>query len=261
MNRVVIAKGKNIAKRTFAALQVLSPKLPEKGSRILIKPNLVEPMPRDSGAITRPETIEGIIQFLGKDYEIIVGEGAGIYETEECFEKAEYYKILSKYDVKIINLNKGLFVEVELDGKAWEKAEVAKLALESYIISAAVLKEHAFEVTLSLKNIMGILKPSGYPTKAYIHKEDEEEIWAERLCDLLLKVRPNLAVIDCTTGMYGSHLYGELKNFDLTIVSEDALAADLIGARILGHEKIYYLNLALKRKIGEYPKEIKEINV
>jgi uncharacterized protein (DUF362 family) len=35
-----------------------------------------------------------------------------------------------------------------------------------YIISVAVLKEHAFQVTLCLKNMMGIIMPKGdYPVR------------------------------------------------------------------------------------------------
>jgi len=263
MSRVIIAKGKDIRKRTLLALKKLSPKLPPKGSKILIKPNLVEPMPKESGAITRAEVIEGIIQFLGdKNYEIIVGEGSAIYETERCFEEAGYYEILSKYRVRIVNLNRDEFTRVRLDGKIWKEVEVSKLALESYLVSAAVLKEHAFEVTLSLKNLMGILKPKGkYPVKSYIHEEDDYRIWAERMCDLLSKIKPKLAIIDGTTGMFGSHLYGMLKRFDLTIVSEDGLAADLVGAKILGHENVYYLKLGLERKVGNYPREVLRVNV
>ncbi|MEM5847346.1 MAG: iron-sulfur cluster-binding protein, partial [Candidatus Aenigmatarchaeota archaeon] len=61
MSKVVIAEGKDIVKRTYLALKELKPKMPKKGERILIKPNLVEPMPNYSGAITRKEVIEGII--------------------------------------------------------------------------------------------------------------------------------------------------------------------------------------------------------
>jgi uncharacterized protein (DUF362 family) len=82
MSKVLVARGKDITKRTLAALEMLSPLLPRKGSKILIKPNLVEPRPKDSGAVTRPEVIEALIQFLGnRNYEIYVGEGAAILHT------------------------------------------------------------------------------------------------------------------------------------------------------------------------------------
>jgi uncharacterized protein (DUF362 family) len=256
--KVIIAKGGDIAKRTEMALKILKPSLPPNGSRILIKPNLVEPMESNSGAVTRPEVVRGIIQFLGKNYEIFVGEGAGIFDTARCFERANYYELVEKFQVELIDLNKGPFIK--LKGDFWE-FEVAKLVKEiDYIISAAVLKQHPYQVTLCLKNMMGVLKPQKrYPVKAYMHKEGSMQIWAKRLCDLLLAVRPNLAVIDATTGMFGSHLYGRLKKLNMVVVSEDVVAADLVGATLLGMENVFHLDLALKRKIGSKPKEIKEI--
>lgn len=256
--RVVIVKGKDIIKRTFVALKRLNPKLPEKG-KIIIKPNLVEPMSNDSGAITRKEVVEGIIRFLDdKNYNIFIGEGSSIYDTKKCFEKASYYKLKEKYDIKLIDLNQSEFIPI--NGRYWN-FEIAKIIKSSYIISAAVLKEHGFTVTLSLKNIMGVLRPQkSYPTKEYMHKENDPKIWAERLCDLVRVAKPNLAVIDATTAMYGCHLYGRLKKLNLTLVSEDALACDIVGARLLGYEKVFYLEL-IKKEFGDREIKIEKIKL
>jgi len=242
--KVIIEKGKNIIERTKRALEKLNPKLPPIGSLILIKPNLVEPYPKNSGTITRPELIEGIIQFLNpKIYKILIGESSGVFKTDLCFKKGGYLYLEKKYPVKLINFDKREFVKFRITSKYWNEIEIAKLAVEAdYLISAPVLKEHEFaEVTLSLKNMMGILKPIGMPTKNYIHKELDYKIWTERLCDLLKIKMPNLAVIDGTTGMFGSHLNGKLKRFDLTIVSTNPIAADQIGAKILAHKKVYHI--------------------
>jgi len=264
MSRVLVAKGKDIAKRTLMALEKLSPQLPSKGSTILIKPNLVEPRPRDSGAVTRPEVIEAVIQFLGdKNYKIHVGEGAAILDTSRCFEKASYLYLEGKYNIKLVDLNQGEFVKVKVNGNHWKEFEIAKIVKEAdYVISVAVLKHHPFQITLTLKNMMGVLKPGArYPVKSYIHREDNHEIWADRLADLVFEVRPNLAVIDATTGMFGSHLSGRLKEFDLTLISEDALACDILGAKLLEYEKVFHLDLALKRRLGTEPTQIESIFV
>ncbi len=253
MEKIVLEKGKDIVKRTEKALSKLRPKLPKKNSKILIKPNLVEPLPKDSGAVTRPEVVEGIIKYLNSvgKFEIIIGEGCAYTgRTRECFEKADYYYLEKKYDVKILCFDEFDFVSVRLNGEKWKEIKVSRIACEAdYIISAAVLKEHAYGVTLSLKNMMGVLEPRGYyPNKNYMHrffifKRD----WAKKLCDLLLKFNPNLAVIDGTTAMFGSHLYGELKRMDLTIVGENALKTDIFASKLLGHKKVFYLEEALKR--------------
>jgi uncharacterized protein (DUF362 family) len=79
-SRVIIVEGEDIINRTVNILKHLKPEIPKSGGRILIKPNLVEPMGKDSGAVTRPETVEGVIRFLMEigDYEIIVGGGVCI---------------------------------------------------------------------------------------------------------------------------------------------------------------------------------------
>lgn len=264
MSRVLVVKGKDITKRTLVALKKLSPRLPSKGSTILIKPNLVEPRPRESGAVTRPEVIEAVIQFLGDgNYEIYVGEGAAILDTSRCFEKANYLYLEGKYNITLVDLNQGEFTEVKVNGNYWKEFEIAKIVKEAdYVISAAVLKHHPFQVTLTLKNMMGVLKPGEkYPVKSYIHRENNHEIWADRLVDLVSLVKPNLAVIDATTGMFGSHLSGSLKEFDLTLVSEDALACDILGAKLLEYERALHLDLALKRRLGAEPTQIESIFV
>ncbi len=169
----------------------------------------------------------------------------------------------NNYDVKIIPFDENEFVLVKLDGEKWKEIKISKIAKESdYIISAAILKEHAFKVTLALKNMMGILEPRGYyPNKDYMHRLFLRGGWSKRLCDLLTKFKPSLSVIDGTTGMYGSHLTGKLKIMNLTIVGEDSVAVDNVAANILGHEKVFYIEDAEKRGIGSKKAEIERISV
>ena len=253
MSKVIVCYGKDIIERTIRALEILSPSLPQKNTKIILKPNIVEPMAKNSGSVTRPEVIEGIIGFLGdKSFEIYIAEGAAVCDTMKCFKEAGYLYLEKKYSLKIRDLHTLPFVKVQ--GKVWKEFEIAELLKGAYVISVPVLKQHPFHVTLSLKNMMGILKPrTTCPTKGYMHEETDRTIWAERLLDLVNHVRPQLAVIDATTGMFDSHLHGRLKTFNATIVSEDALACDIAGAHFLGNKNVFYLDMALKRGMGELP--------
>jgi len=258
MSKVVVCYGKDIIERTITALEILSPSSPPKNKPIIIKPNLVEPTGKDSGSVTRPEVIEGIIRFFGDhSYKIYLVEGAAVRDTMKCFKEAGYLYLEKNYALKIRDLHTLPFVKVE--GKFWKEFEIAELLKGAYIISVPVLKQHPFHVTLSLKNMMGVLKPGQtYPTKAYMHEETDRNVWAERLLDLIGHVRPHLAVIDATTGMFGSHLHGRLKTFNATIASEDALACDIAGAHFLGYKNVFYLDMALKRGMGELPTVIEK---
>ncbi|UCD13390.1 MAG: DUF362 domain-containing protein [Thermoplasmatales archaeon] len=257
--KVVVCQGENPKERTRKALEVLSPSISK--SYVLIKPNLVEPMRPDTGAVTRPEVVEGIINFLGENYKIIIGESSSGYNTKKAFELAGYNE-LERDNVEIVDFDNRSYYKLNINGRAWKDVEVTDAVKDKYIISVASLKEHPFSVvTLCLKNMMGILKPEGsLPNKSYIHDGVSEEMWAERLCDLLEKIKPQLAVIDGTTGMYGNHLHGTLKKHNLTITSEDPVSADIVGAEILGDKYVPHISKALERKLGEKP-EIERVNV
>ena len=244
-DEIFICRDKDIIERTQKALEILNPKLPPKGSLILIKPNLVEPKHKTSGAITRPEVVEAIIQFLGdRNYQIIVGEGSAVPITEIAFWRGGYRYLARKYKIKLINLNRGPFVKIKTHQEIWPEFEVNKLAKEAdYLISVAPLKEHSFGVTLTIKNLMGCLKPKGIPNKSYMHPNNNLELWVKRMALLYQHLKPHLAVIDGTTAMYGSHINGRLEQKDLTIVGEDALTVDLAGAEILGQKKVSYLEI------------------
>ncbi|MCC6018597.1 MAG: DUF362 domain-containing protein [Candidatus Verstraetearchaeota archaeon] len=262
-SRVIIVEGEDITNRTLNALKHLKPEIPKSEGRILIKPNLVEPMGKDSGAVTRPETVEGVIRFLMEmgDYEIIVGEGSAYPDTMQCFKIAGYEYLTEKYNVRLMDLNHGNYIKV--NGEYWSFEVNNVLSEVDYIISVAVLKEHGFaEVTLTLKNMMGILKPAPkIPVKEYIHAEGDPDIWALRLCDLVKAFKPNLAIIDGTTGMFGSHIHGKLKKLNLTIASEDPVACDSIGAKILGHEEVKHIKLACMKGLGDINPEVLKIKI
>jgi len=158
MSKVIVCYGKDIIERTIQALRILNPPQPPKKTKIIIKPNIVEPVAKDSGCVTRPEVIEGIIRFFcDQSYEIYLVEGAAVRDTMKCFKEAGYLYLEKNYALKIRDLHTLPFVKAE--GKVWKEFEIAELFKEAYIISAPVLKQHPFHVTLSLKNMMGILKP------------------------------------------------------------------------------------------------------
>ena len=110
--------------------------------------------------------------------------------------------------------------------------------------------------------LLSIIQQYGAPgiPKSYMHREHDHEIWANRLVDFVSEVQPDLAVIDATTGMFGSHLSGRLKEFDLTLGSEDAWACDIIRAELLEYQKVLHLKLALERSLGTRPTQVGRIS-
>jgi uncharacterized protein (DUF362 family) len=114
-----------------------------------------------------------------------------------------------------------------------------------FIVSMPKVKTHHWTgVTLSLKNMFGIVPGCryGWP-KNVLH-------WAgihESVLDICATVRPNFVIADAIVAMEGDGpLNGTARNLNTILLSDDPVAADVVGARMLGlvPERIRYIREA-----------------
>jgi uncharacterized protein (DUF362 family) len=245
MSVVSIVKGENPVDMTVEALEmvkafeVLSDKKP-----VLIKPNYINAAHPSTGVTTDCRVIEGVIKFL-KQYEvkeIVVGEGSGFAETFEAFKVAGVDNLAEKWDAKLVDLNKDEFVEVYPSNPlALKKVKIAKTALESTIISVPKLKLHRITgVTLSLKNMMGAMKPKG---SMHMHLN-------KNIADLASVIKPSLAVIDGIIAGEGHETSENPVNMGLVIAGTDPVAVDAVGAAVMGVSPTSVKHLCFAEKKG-----------
>jgi len=221
---------------------------------VIIKPNLVEPT--SPPTTTDVRIIEGIIMALrdnGID-DITVAEGSGTGDTIENYNHLGY----SGLSAKLIDLDNEKTVNLPVQNhRVWNEITVPEILLDKFIISAPVLKEHSMcGVTISLKNMIGILPAkyySGYWVykKSMVHKYDTDGC----IADIINVIKPDLAVVDATIGMKGSHLSGTPCDPPLNLVygSTDPLEADKFGCELLGRNwnDIRYLKMVSESKMRD----------
>ena len=247
-SKVVIVRGNNAYSMVQKGLDELNIDIRE--DRVVVKPNLIinEPYP----TTTSPETVEALVKYLRKfGKEIIIAEGSGWCETWEAFRDLGYIDLAKKYGLKLVDLNRDRYeVRKRLDALTLKKFELPITLKNSYLISAAVLKTHSLTgVTLSLKNMMGatIGEEIEVAKKRRFHRRLNESI-----VDINLYLKPNLAVIDGRKACIGGELGGIAKEMGVMIFSNDLVAADTVGARLLGFDpmNIRYLKLAQAKGLG-----------
>ncbi|MBS7620564.1 DUF362 domain-containing protein [Candidatus Bathyarchaeota archaeon] len=250
ISRVAIIKGSDTTEITVRALEALKLDLDVVLSTekpILIKPNYITAQHPSTGITTDGKVVEGVVKFLkerGKD-NIIIGEGSGWAETFEAFKVAEIDKISEKWKVKLVDLNKDVFVEVyPPNPMALRKVKVAKTALESVIISVPKLKLHRLTtVTLGIKNMMGALASKGSMHNGRLHAN---------IADLASVLKPSLTVIDGIIAGEGHETSGNPVKMDLVIAGTDPVAVDAVGAAVMGVSptEVEHLVLAEKKGLG-----------
>jgi len=99
------------------------------------------------------------------------------------------------------------------------------------------------KVTLSLKNMMG----ATIGRKARFHALG----LTKSIVDINLYTKPDLALIDGIESS-GKELGGDVTRYDLMIFSEDPVAADAVGAQILGLNplSVPHIKLAQEKRLG-----------
>ena len=239
---------------------------------ILIKPNMV--LANIPACATDPIAVKAILDFLRPHFkkQILIGESTAAFKdvtTLDLFKQYGYLSLTDNFNVKFIDLNKAGYEYRYILGADNKPnfIRVTKPFLDHdiFIISAAKMKTHAqCIVTLSLKNVLMAAPINDYKkTDWKFGDKFDMHIIPDaaangpifyNLFQMAHYVYPDLAVIDGYEGMEGNGPAGGTPVASrIAIASLDALAADTIGATVMGFdpEMIPYLRFLNQGGFGQ----------
>ncbi|MEE9458432.1 MAG: DUF362 domain-containing protein [Candidatus Bathyarchaeia archaeon] len=248
MSAVAIIKGISPEDITVQALEMINAhEALTNGKPVLIKPNYLNASHPSTGITTDSRVIEGVIKFLKQQevQAIIIGEGSGFSDTFESYRIAGVDSVAKRWNVKLVDLNKDDYVETHPKNPlTLKKVKIAKTALESTIISVPKLKLHRIAgVSLSIKNMMGAMKPKG---SMHTHLNSN-------IVDLASVITPNIAIIDGIIAGEGHESSGNPVEMNLVIAGTDPVAVDSVGAAVMmiPPNDVKHLHLAEKKGLGK----------
>lgn len=287
---VAIVRGDDRRQNIHQALELVSDQIRLR-NRIVIKPNMVsitKPL-----SATHAEALDAVLRFISErtDSKITVAEGCAVADTMKGFEIYGLREIARRYGARLVDLNRDEWVEVEVVDRDLRPMSLrfARTVAESDCrISLTPMKTHdAVIVTLSLKNlVMGSLISKGlrgldqlaHVLSHWVRPRDalyrRGSGWVVRHLlrsdkvamhqtyptmnynlFLIAKAYPvHLAILDGFTAMEGrGPTLGQPVDLRLAVVSTDFIAADSVGARIMGFDpkEIGYLHHAIADGLGE----------
>lgn len=290
MSDVAIVRGDQRRQNILKALELIDDQI-SLGDRIVVKPNMVsitKPL-----SATNAEALDTVLEFIRErtDREITVAEGSAIADTMKGYQTYGLAQVAKRYGAKLVDLNVDQWVKVQVVDRDLRPMALrfARTVAESDCrISLTPMKTHdAVIVTMSLKNlVMGSLVSKGignldklshhlshwvrprdalYPrgfgwVVRHILRSDKvamHQTYATLNYNLFLiaKAYPvHLAVIDGFTAMEGrGPTQGKPVDLRLAMASTDFIAADSVGARIMGFnpEEVGYLHHAIAHGLGE----------
>lgn len=263
---------------------------PPLRARIVIKPNVVWKMPADSGVVTHPAFVGGLVDALRERGfsadDIVVAEGGGIegdHDMAEIFAMAGYADELSSRGVELRDLNEDSSVEMAVSGgHVLRNIHVARTIVgeERTVINVAKLKTHNFAtVTLCVKNMQGMLSPihhrhlcTRYPRYkgddglgVDLNLLDSPSRFFDKLVDLAQTLHPDLHIIEGVVGRDGTGFQrGKNIPMGIALAGINPLALDTVGAMLMGldTQEVGLLRAARERGLpGTDPRQIRVLIV
>jgi uncharacterized protein (DUF362 family) len=214
-----------------------------------VKPNDTWASAEDRTGVTQPDTLRAVLRQL-KEYqprELVVTGGAGAAETDDVFRIAGLMDVVEEEGAVFFDHNRPPFTEVQLDYKADadvqgpQKTVTVNPSVLGYetLVSLAQLKLHqTATVTLSLKNIAMSFPAAdhyGHPRSKQKHKHHFFDDMHSFIASMAQRFPIHLAIIAGHPAMIGTGpLGGHAVETGLIIASTDPVAADVVGAWLLG---------------------------
>ena len=241
------------------------------GARVFIKPNIVfwtraVAFPK-WGVITTSRVVEDIIILLkerGID-DITIGEGTVTPNPKDsatpahAFETLGYGLLKQKYGIKYFNVFERPFEKVDL-GDGVELNFNTDILNSDFVVDLPVMKAHnQTVVSLGIKNLKGTID---IPSRKRCHTMTpgkDLHFWVAKLAD---RMPPMLTLQDgIYTNERGPGPDGRMHRSNLLVASSDVLAADLVGAKLLGHEAQNVPHLVHAARNRKRPHDLRDIEI
>ncbi len=240
------------------------------GGRVFIKPNIVFwtkacTFPK-WGVITTSRVIEDVVVLL-KEYgidHITIGEGITTDPRDtqtpaHAFKTLGYENLGRRYGVKCINVMERPFKKVDL-GEGIILKFNADILQSDFVVNIPVMKTHnQTVVSLGIKNLKGTID---MPSRKACHSPDPNKdlhFFVSRLAD---KMPPMLTLIDGIFSLErGPAFDGKVKRSNILVASSDILSADMVGAKILGHDPAAVPHLAWAAKNRNRPLDLSDMEI
>jgi uncharacterized protein (DUF362 family) len=251
MVAVAITQNFVIEQAITEALQHLELDALIRGKQVAVKPNETWASAEDTTAVTQPDTLRTVLRYVQRfgPRELVVTGGAGAAETDEVFRLAGLMDVVVQEGATFFDHNRPPFTAVALEYKPEADVHgpqtsvmVNPRVLEyDTLIGLNQLKVHqTATVTLALKNIAMSYPAAdyyGHPRLTQQHRHWFFDDMHSFIAAMAKRFPIHLAVTVGHPAMIGAGpLGGHTVEAGLVIASTDALAADVVGAKLLGFQ-------------------------
>ncbi|HOJ60238.1 MAG TPA: DUF362 domain-containing protein [bacterium] len=239
-------------KLTRAAIDALGgmARFISKGDVVWVKPNIGWDRPAELAANTNPDVVATLVKmcYEAGAKQVHVSDNT-CNDQKRTFVRSGIQKAAEEAGARVYFLDPRKYKKMAINGKTIKEWEIyADMVEADKLINVPIVKHHGLcEVTLSMKNLMGVI---GGARNRY-HQDIDNS-----LPDLAAFVKPDLVVLDAIRVLTRNGPVGgnpsDVARKDLVAAGTDQVALDAFGATLLGHkpEDIGHIKEAAVRGLG-----------
>jgi uncharacterized protein (DUF362 family)/Pyruvate/2-oxoacid:ferredoxin oxidoreductase delta subunit len=226
-----------------------------KGSRVLLKPNLLYGKSPEKAVTTHPSILRGMIQIVREAGGVpFIGDSPSVGSLMRTAEKAGIKAVADEIKCPLVEFNKPI-LPPKRGGKIFKQLEIDQTVLEAdVVINLPKFKTHSLTLlTLGVKNLFGCIPG---PRKALWHLKagEDRKTFAQILVDVYQIIHPSLTILDGIVGMEGNGPNsGRPIQLGLILASGDPLSLDQIVCDLLGisRESLLTNRVAFDQGLGK----------
>jgi uncharacterized protein (DUF362 family)/Pyruvate/2-oxoacid:ferredoxin oxidoreductase delta subunit len=207
----------------------------QRGSRILIKPNLLSPAFPEQALLTHPAVVRAAVAYvLRMGAKPVVADSPAIGSFEKILRDGGIRKSLQGMDVEIRPFRESVKADV---GAPFGDIEMAADALGAdFIINLPKLKTHGqMLLTLGVKNMFGCIVGFRKP-EWHVRAGVDRDMFARLLVQICRRIKPAFTILDGVLAMEGEGpgKSGAPRPLGILIGGDDPFAVDAAVCRMIG---------------------------
>jgi uncharacterized protein (DUF362 family)/Pyruvate/2-oxoacid:ferredoxin oxidoreductase delta subunit len=240
-------------KKSFEHLGGLS-RYVHKDQKVLVKPNLLSAKDPSRAITTHPAVVQVVTEEVQKLGAVpLLGDSPGGVDRgiRRVWENTKLAEVASQTGAKLLAFeSEGVYPKTTGEGKTYY---IAKPVLDAdVVISLAKLKTHTLTLmTCAVKNMFGSIP--GFRKGEYHKQAPKPKDFARVVVDIFSLTQPQLTLVDAIVCMDGDGpSAGDPRYAGLLLTSSDAVALDMVAAKIMGFKdrEIDTTTVAQKRNLG-----------
>lgn len=222
------------------------------GMRVLLKPNLIAPLPLERAVTTHPTIVRALaeqVQEAGGEVWIGDSPAGPVQNPESLWRRTGMAEVAGATGARL----------VPFDRAEWRRLRgqdyfIVRPVFEAdLVITVAKLKTHTLTLyTGAVKNLFGTIP--GIRKREVHYRAPAVPDFSRALADVLELVRPGLAVMDGVVGQEGNGpgAGGIPRRYGILAASADAVALDTVLSQAMGCRpgEVFHLQEAGARGLG-----------